>query len=221
MVSVLYMPDGNRRFAEKNSISYGEAYKIGSSTLTLFAEFFVAEGRVEQLIYHAMSNYTHRRTDETVTAIFGAGLKALEDLAANDFFFSRNITFRAIEHTGVLQKGISEIIAKLESKIPHSPIGEVVVLMGYSLEQDMNFALARNPKSYQELRDYLLFPKIDLVLRNKEMQPSGGPVYAMDQAQMIILDKLNPEISREDLEKAWDEYQELKKRHQTTSGLFR
>jgi len=42
------------------------------------------------------------------------------------------------------------------------------------------------------------------------MRPSGGPVYAMSQAQMITLDKLNPEVSKKDLEKVWKEYSRLK-----------
>ena len=65
------------------------------------------------------------------------------------------------------------------------------------------------PEDYNELRTRLTFPDIDLVIRPIEMRASGGPIYAMSQAQMITLDKLNPEITRKDLEKVWQEYNEL------------
>ena len=41
MQAVLYMPDGNRRFAEENDISLDEAYYEGGKTLRLFSDFFV------------------------------------------------------------------------------------------------------------------------------------------------------------------------------------
>lgn len=58
MTSVLYMPDGNKRFAEKNNLSLHEAYYLGGKTLKLFSQFFVVERRADTLIYHAGSYYT-------------------------------------------------------------------------------------------------------------------------------------------------------------------
>lgn len=82
--------------------------------------------------------------------------------------------------------------------------------MGYSLEEEFNQALLQNPKDYKSLRSALIFPKIDLVIRPREMRLSGGPAYAMSQAQMMVLNKLNPEVAREDLEELWRNYCELK-----------
>lgn len=92
-------------------------------------------------------------------------------------------------------------------------------MLGYSLKEDINQALSQNPKNYKDLRKSLLFPDIQLVIRPTEMRPSGGPVYVMAQAQMIILDKLNPETTREDLEKIWKEYTELKS-YRKRSNLY-
>jgi undecaprenyl pyrophosphate synthase len=215
------MPDGNRRFGEQQRIPHVDAYLRGGRTLALCSDFFVTERRATQFIYHAMSAYTHRRDDPTLAAILTAGEITLNGLLAQDFFRSRNLAFRAVDHTGNLPPSIKIITDSLEKRNPTHPLGEIVVLLGYSLEKDMNTALETAPQNYQDLRNRLLFPHINLVLRNEEMRPSGGPVYAMDQAQMITLKKLNPDIQREDLEEAWQEFQRCQERHRKTSGLFK
>lgn len=210
MDSVLYMPDGNRRFAQKHNIPLKEAYKQGGKTLELFSEFFVGERRVHQLIYHAMSHYTHKRIDSSLKSIYNAIIETLDKLLKNGFFIKKGILFRAIDHHGKLPSKLKKIIKELSDSTNNAKNGKVVVLLGYSLEEDMNQALSRNSKNYKALRKNLLFPDIQLVIRPGEMRPSGRPVYAMAQAQMITLDKLNPEITREDLEKIWEKYTELK-----------
>ena len=107
-------------------------------------------------------------------------------------------------------KNVSGITKKLSDSTTNAKNGEVVVLLGYSLEEDINQALLCNPKNYNALQKKLLFRDIQLVIRPMEMRPSAGPIYAMAQSQMITLNKLNPEITREDLENIWKEYIELK-----------
>ena len=210
MDSVLYMPDGNKRFAQKNNISLEEAYRQGGRTLKLFSEFFVDEGRTHQFIYHAMSHYTHKRTDSSLGLIYKAATETLDKLFKEGFFIEKGISFRVIDHSGKLPSKLKKVIEELSSSTSNAKNGEIVVLLGYSLEEDINQALLYNPKNYEALRKNLLFPDIQLVIRSTEMRPSGGPVYAMAQAQMMILDKLNPEVARKDLEKIWEEYAELK-----------
>ena len=208
--TVLYMPDGNRRFARKTGLSLTEAYLIGGKTLKLFSDFFVAGGIANKLIYHAMSDYTYRRTDLSLESIYSALERIFEQLTEERFFEKNNIAFRAIDHSGKLPQKIKKKVKNLSHSINDTKEKEVVMLLGYSLEEDINQALLQNPQDYQTFRKNLIFPDIDLVIRPHEMRLSGGPVYAMAQAQMITLDKLNPEVKREDLELAVKEYSRLR-----------
>lgn len=204
------MPDGNRRFALERDMPLSEAYSLGGRTLRELSQFFLAEERAKMLIYHALSSYTHKRTDSSLDSIFEAATKTFEGLAREDFFRTNGIRFRAIDHS----RKLPETLEKAAKVLSDSPIGlansECIVLLGYSLEEDINQSLSQKPKDYESFRRNLIFPDIDLAIRPIEMRPSGGPVYAMSQAQMITLDKLNPEVSREDLERAWQKYLELK-----------
>ena len=210
MKAVLYMPDGNQRFALKKGISIPEAYTMGGKTLRLLSEFFVAEGKADMLIYHALSDYSHERTDSTPDSIYNAAIKTLEDLKKENFFEKKRISFRAINNSGRLPPELKRVIRDLSKSTKNAEKGEVVVLTGYSLEEDINHALSQKPINYKSFREYLTFPDIDLVIRPGEMRPSGGPVYAMSQAQMIISNKLNPEVTRSDLERIWSDYCELR-----------
>lgn len=209
--SVLYMPDGNRRFAAKNALSLPNAYYLGGQTLKLFSEFFIVEERSKVLIYHAMSDYTYDRKDLSLDAIYKTAVKICEELIKDSFMERNEIVFKFIDHVEKIPSKLKKVLQQLSDSTKNAKTGKVIVLLlGYSLKKDINQSLSQNPKNYEELRNRLLFSDIDLVIRTTEMRLSGGPVYAMSQSQMIIIDKLNPELKRKDLEELWKDYLELR-----------
>jgi len=210
MKTILYLPDGNRRFAKKEGISFDEAYYLGGKSLKLLTKFFILEKKFDILIYHVTSDYTFKREDSSLKAIYEAAIKTLEELAKDGFFQKHEISFKVINHIGKLPKRLEKSIERLSKSSKNSKNGEVIILIGYSLKRDIDYALSKNPKKYSSFRKNLIFQDIDLVIRPTEMRVSGGPIYAMSQAQMIILNKLNPEVKRKDLEKIWEEYSKLK-----------
>jgi len=209
--TVLYMPDGNDRFAKKYNISRPKAYYLGGKTLRLLSEFFVVERRAEKLVYHAASSYTHGRNNSTLEAFYNSAMQTLEELNKEQFFQKHKISFKYIDHSGKIPVNLIKSAKRLSENTKNEKKGEVILLLGYSLESDFNQALSKHPRHYNCLRSNLLFPDIDLVIRPKEMKASGGPVYAMSQTQMIILNKLNPEVKKSNLVSLMREYYRLKK----------
>lgn len=210
MVTILYMPDGNRRFAKMKGISFDEAYNLGSKTLKLCSKFFIVEKKADIFIFYAMSDYTNKRTDLSLGPIYDAIEKTFQDLIKERFFEKNKISVKVMDNSGKLPKKLKKVSEQLQKSTKNYKDKKVIVLLGYSLKEDINQALSRNPENYSAFRRELIFPNIDLVIRPLEMRISGGPVYAMSQAQMMILDKLNPEVKKEDLEKLWKEYCRLK-----------
>ncbi len=157
-----------------------------------------------------MSNYTHKRTDSGLEPIYKALKNTFEDLIKEKFFEKNGIVFKVIDHSEKLPKELEGAAKELSQLTKNGKNGEVTTLLGYSLEQDINEALSQDPKDYESFRGKLIFPDIDLVIRPYEMRLSGGPVYAISQAQMIILNKLNPEVKGEDLKRILQEYYQLK-----------
>ncbi len=210
MKSVLYMPDGNRRFAKQNNISLADAYYLGGKSLRLLSEFFVAEGRSKRLIYYGSSNYTPKRSDSSVDIMVEGAERTFKELIKEDYFKKNDISLKVLNHSWKLPSKFEEAIEYLSESTKDGKKGEVVVLIGYSLEKDINQALSQHPQDYNSLKKGVLFSDIDLVIRPKEMRLSNAPIYAMSQAQMMTIDKFNPEVKREDLERLWQDYVKLR-----------
>lgn len=216
---VLFMPDGNRRYAKREGISLRESYNLATKSFQLLSDFFLLENDWNQLTMHLMSKYTHERIDGTLPLIYDAFLSESERLLNERYFPNNNIKFKWIDHSSKLPSNLVKICQALEEQ---SSNGEKVSLnlVGYDVEADEKQAFEK-ADTYEEFLRLRMIPEIDLVLRTTEMRPSKGPVYAMSQAQMILINKLSPEIEREDLERVLEEYNELKGYRKTISATHR
>jgi len=128
MDAVLYMPDGNRRFALDKGISLFEAYYRGGKTLKLFSEFFIVERRAKIFIYHALSDYTYKRTDSSLDSIHTAALRTFEDLVKKDFFRKMGIKVRIVGDTERLPVKLKRILKSLSDSTEKGKNGEVIIL---------------------------------------------------------------------------------------------
>lgn len=211
------MPDGNRRYSKKEGISLKDAYHKGGEKLELFIDFFLLENNWNQLTIHLMSKYTHERTDDSLKPIYDTLIDKFTELHDNHYFSNNRLRFIYIDHSYRLPKQLKEVCRDLEIQTKNSP-KIVRNLLGYDLETDEKDAF-RHSTNYQEFCELRLIPQIDLVVRTTEMRLSKGPVYAMSQAQMILANKLNPELERKDLIEILNQYNSLKDYRKTTNPV--
>ena len=211
------MPDGNRRYAEKQKISLEESYLKGAKSLELFSDFFLLENNWKELTMHIMSKYTHERDDGSLEPIYNAMVSEFTNLYDKKYFAKNRIQFQWINHSKKLPVSVVEVCEALTAQTRE---GTKISrnLLGYDLETDEREAFEKSI-TYEEFIKQRLIPNIDLVLRTTEMRPSKGPVYAMSQAQMLLVKKLNPELARADLEKVLIQYNQLVEYRQTTSPI--
>ncbi|MGV8169666.1 MAG: undecaprenyl diphosphate synthase family protein [Candidatus Nanoarchaeia archaeon] len=207
MKHILFMPDGNKRFAKEKKISLGEAYAAGAKSLRLFSDFFLLENNWNMLTMHWMSKYTHDRTDGSLAIIYDALRNEFTRLKDENYFSENNIKFKWIDNSDKLPENLVNLCQTLEKE---SSRGDKICynLLGYDLETDERIAY-KQTDNYEDFTKKRLIPNIDLIVRTTEMRLSKGPVYAMSQAQMLLINKFNPEVSREDLEKVLVEYNHL------------
>ncbi len=213
------MPDGNRRYARKEGISLDEAYKKGVKTFRLFMDFFLIKENWNELTLYIMAKYTYNRTDRSLPPIYNALLSELNNFKNEKYFQKNNLKLIVINHSNKLPKEISEILDVIEQETKNNK-KIVRFLLGYDLETDEKNAFNK-AESYDEFTSLRLISDIDLVIRTTEMRMSKGPVYAMEQAQMILLNKLNPELTKADLDNALKEYNRLLDYRKTTNPLHK
>lgn len=214
---LLFMPDGNRRYSKKEGISLKDAYRKGGEKLELFTDFFLLENKWDQLTMHFMSKYTHERTDGSLKPIYDTLIEKFIELHDNNYFANNRLKFIYLDHSYKLPEQLEEICKDLEDQTRNNP-KIVRNLLGYDLETDEKDAFDF-ATDYQEFCELRLIPQIDLVVRTTEMRLSKGPVYAMSQAQMILANKLNPELERNDLIEILDQYNSLKDYRETTNPV--
>ena len=214
---LLFMPDGNRRYSKKEGISLKDAYRKGGEKLELFTDFFLLENKWDQLTMHFMSKYTHERTDGSLKPIYDTLIEKFIELHDNNYFANNRLKFIYLDHSYKLPEQLEEICKDLEDQTRNNP-KIVRNLLGYGLETDEKDAFDF-ATDYQEFCELRLIPQIDLVVRTTEMRLSKGPVYAMSQAQMILANKLNPELERNDLIEILDQYNSLKDYRITTNPV--
>lgn len=214
---LLFMPDGNRRYVKKQKISLEKSYLRGAKSLRLFSDYFLLENDWAELTMHFMSKYTHERNDGSLKYIYNAIVSELTKLHDEKYFAKNGIQFQWIDHSGKLHQDILEVC---ESLTAQTKKGAKISrnLLGYDLETDERNAFEKST-TYEEFIEQRLIPDIDLVLRTTEMRPSKGPVYAMSQAQMLLIRKLNPELNRTDLGKILDQYNNLVRYRQITNPI--
>ncbi|MCK5026206.1 MAG: undecaprenyl diphosphate synthase family protein, partial [Nanoarchaeota archaeon] len=135
----------------------------------------------------------------------------------NNYFANNRLKFIYLDHSYKLPEQLEEICKDLEDQTRNNP-KIVRNLLGYGLETDEKDAFDF-ATDYQEFCELRLIPQIDLVVRTTEMRLSKGPVYAMSQAQMILANKLNPELERNDLIEILDQYNSLKDYRITTNPV--
>lgn len=216
---ILFMPDGNRRYAKKEGISLKEAYLKGAKSLKLLSDFFLIEHGWSWLTMHIMSKYSHERNDGSLKPIYEAIIHEFTALYNSNYFVQNNIKFKWIDHSNKIPASIVEICEALSKQ---TKLGEKTSLnlLGYDLETDEQNAF-QNATHYQDFKEKKLISNIDLVLRTTEMRTSKGPIYAMSQAQMLLINKLNPELTKKDLGNILKQYEELMKYRKTTNPIHK
>ncbi|MBI4895507.1 MAG: undecaprenyl diphosphate synthase family protein [Candidatus Aenigmarchaeota archaeon] len=188
MANVLYVPDGNRRFARDRLVPFSDAYLLGGQTLREAAKAFLTCGNADTLVYHATSAGTYDRTGITPKVIEGAATRVFRDLLEENFFERNGIRFLLADNGNNLPSGLLEAARDLEYS---SKDGRktVIVLAGYSFTSGKEIVVG----------DKVLKPdEFDLVVYHGYGEDS---VVQDNGSTLVTLSKLNPQVTLEDLRK--------------------
>ncbi|GEM_PF-3645640 len=186
MANVLYVPDGNRRFARQRAIPFSDAYLLGGQTLKEAAKAFLTCGNADTLVYHATSAGTYSRIDITPKIIEGAATRIFRDLLEENFFKRNNIRFLLADNGNNLPSRLLEVARDLEySSLDGKKT--VIVLAGYSFSSGEEIVVG------------------DKAIKPDSFDLTVNPGYGEDSitqdkgSTLVTLSKLNPQVTEEDL----------------------
>lgn len=212
--------DGNRRYATKQGIGLGEAYKIGAQKVYDVVRYVFTNTSATQISIYALSQDNLSRTPEEVEAIMDVLKTAFDGWAADPFFVSSGIRVKFVGNVGKLPESLRGSCKALEektSKCNSKTLNMLVAYMGHreigaAVEKAMKSAAAGGTNAIRSIESLIsehleIKEPVDLVVRTANAHRlSGFLPWQSEYATLIAIDKLWPEIETGDVEQAIAEF---------------
>ena len=200
--------DGNGRWAKKRLMPRGYGHKMGMERMIGLLERAFDLGGSYVTVY-ALSTENLKRPQDELNGLFDLirkhFVKYMERLCKND------IRLRVIGETTLLPQDIQDILRSSEEKTANNTGRGINVALCYGSRAEIvravNRAVEKGEKVTEESLSDLLYtagqPDPDLMIRTgKEVRLSNFLLYQSAYAELYFSDKMFPEFSNKDLEKA-------------------
>lgn len=210
-----FIVDGNRRWAKKHGIPTYEGHLAGynASVDVMLASF---DAGVKFVSLYTFSTENWKRTEGEVSKIMGLVLKLL----TSDIHIlqDNNIRLRVIGSRENLSKGIIKAIEEAEEKTAANTRGTTVVCFNYGGQLEIAEACKKIIQSGGVAEDITPdtiaahlyapdIPPVDLVVRTSgEKRLSNFMLWRTAYSEFIFLDKLWPDMTKDDVRDILEEY---------------
>ncbi len=211
-----FIIDGNRRFAKKRNISYEEAYSIGAENVTNLVKWFLIDGRADILSVYALSlDNIKKRTHSELKPIYGIQRKTFEKWKKAKIMEKNNIRVVFKGRKELLPEDYRKACVELENQTMGG-YKKFYVLVAYSGTEEIIRAKNHTPKHNLNKEEFLkhLYVKdwVDLIIRTSgEKRLSDFLLYQSAYAEFVSVKKLFPEITKEDIINALEEFRNRKR----------
>lgn len=204
--------DGNGRWAKKRLMPRSFGHKKGMERMISLMEHAFDLG-VEYITVYALSTENLKRPPEELGGLF--------DLIRNHFvdcmerICARGVRLRVIGDISLLPDDIQKTLTDSEAKTEQYTGKGVNIALCYGARAEIvraaNLAIERGEKLTEESFSTLLYtggqPDPDLIIRTgKEVRLSNFLLWQAAYAELYFSDKMFPEFSDEDLDKAIEWY---------------
>lgn len=209
---VAIIMDGNGRWAKQRLLPRSIGHKHGMGRMISLVEHAFSLG-VKYVTVYALSTENLKRPKEEVEFLFGLFRTHFNEYLgrANE----RGVRVRVIGEKSLLPEDVRRILRKIEEETARFSERELCLAVCYGgraeLVRAVNEAVTRREKVTEESLKGLLYagdvPDPDLIIRTgKEMRLSNFLLYQAAYAELYFSEKMFPDFSDRDLEKAIEEY---------------
>ena len=224
--SIALIPDGNRRWAKKNSFSLFAGYGQGIKKFIDFSNWCVEYG-VKNVVVWGFSTENFNRPKAETKALFKLYTHAAADKKILAMLEKNKTRCRIIGDKSKLPKELKALLNTMEKRTAMYKDRVMTILLGYGGREDLMHAAKRYAKSVLNagklikideksfahyLRSFAV-PDIDFVIRtSNEERVSGLLPWQISYSELYFSNKLWPDFTKKDLEKALKAYSERHRR---------
>lgn len=220
---VAIIMDGNRRWAKSKAFNVFLGYDRGIDSLRLAIDGAI-DFSIKYLTVYAFSKENFNREESEVSYLKNLLSSYLDN--EHDFFIQRQIKVKVIGDYSVFGESISKKISKLELDTAHFNKLQFNVALNYSSHQEILRAvnnIIANHKAdntllvNQELFEKNLYtadiPNPELLIRTGgEKRLSNFMLWQLSYTELVFLDVLWPDFTKEHFGKAIEEYSSRERR---------
>ena len=204
--------DGNGRWAKKRLLPRSVGHKNGMERMIGLMEHAFDLG-VDYITVYALSTENLKRPQEELDGLFGLIRNHFKEYMRR--VCAKGVRLRIVGNVALLPQDVQQILRESEEETAHFQGKGINVALAYGardeIVQAVNKAVALGEKVTEESFARLLYthesPDPDLIIRTgKEVRLSNFLLYQAAYAELYFSDKMFPEFSDRDLEKAIAEY---------------
>lgn len=223
---VAIIMDGNGRWAKQRLLSRSAGHREGAKRMEELTQHAFALG-VEHVTLYALSTENLNRPKEELEELFGLLREHFQKYKDKDKDVEnkQKIRFRALGDLSLLPEDIQEILREGERRTAEFTGKSVNLAVAYGgrseLVRAVNLAIERGEQVCEESFSKLLYtrdlPDPDLIIRTgKEMRLSNFLLYQAAYAELYFSEKMFPDFTKGDLEEAFRDYAERRRRYGKT-----
>ncbi len=211
--------DGNRRWAKAQGKKTLDGHRQGAEVFKTISLGLFERG-VEFVSGYVFSTENWKRTEEEVDYLMKLLVRAVE--LHLDEYHQNNIKILMLGSRDGLNKAVLKSIEKTESKTADNTGGTLAICFNYGGRQELvdavNTMIEQGSKkiSEQDISEHLYYPEVpdvDLLIRTSgEHRISGYMLWRVSYAELLFLDKLWPDVTMDDMNKALAEYESRERR---------
>jgi undecaprenyl diphosphate synthase len=210
--------DGNGRWAKKRLLPRSVGHKYGMERMVGLLEHAFDLG-VEYVTVYALSTENLKRPQEELDALFNLFRNHFNEYMGR--VCARGVRLRALGDISLLPEDVQKLLKDCEAQTAHYEGKGINVAVCYGARDEIvtavNKAVEKGEKVTEENFAKLLYtgevPDPDLIIRTgKEVRLSNFLLYQAAYAELYFSDKMFPEFSDKDLEKAIAEFSKRTRR---------
>ena len=225
--SIAFIPDGNRRYAQKARISLLESYKLGTQKAWDVLDWLVKYPQIKVGTFYTLSleNFSRSRLElHALFKIFGRELDAIHERPIVE---EQKIAFKLLGRLEQLPEKLQKKMRSVEEQTSQNKKHTVNLAIGYNGQAEIVDAAKKIAEQYKNnqlqlekidesaFKNYLYgnFAEPDLLIRTSGTQRlSGFLTYQSAYSELCFINKFWPELEESDLDCAIGDFSDRQRR---------
>ncbi|MFA5381548.1 MAG: polyprenyl diphosphate synthase [Candidatus Micrarchaeia archaeon] len=215
---IAIIPDGNRRWAKENKLDYILGHKKGTEVLRQLLDW-TGELNIPILSIWGFSTENFNRNENEVNYLFNLFNEKIDEYLKEHEKYKAKIRF--IGDRSKFSKEFTKKIEKVEELTKNNKDFQLNILLNYGGREEIIKIIKELKNTKEETTEKLIedhlytngIPDPDLIIRTSgEKRLSGLMPWQSVYSELYFINKLWPDFTKEDLEKAIEEYGNRKRR---------